>query len=215
MKFGQEALEEALTIQQESLSWGRGPTRYKQAPSKEWVNTAAVTLDLALADPDQLARFLVDFAGARDGDIILRRLLTDESLTSIGQRHGRSAERVRQIMAKFGVRLRRAFGKSELATRLQQECRKLEDKVSPWELAPAVERALGWRPQRVSLALLFALIGVADPAIEFTSKVRVALEQAGPGRPEGESGELTDDEALELVRQLAGGPDPGCNDPKP
>ncbi|MBT9588251.1 hypothetical protein IV102_33245 [bacterium] len=80
VKFGQEALEEALTIQQESLSWGRAPARHKQAPLKEWVNTAGVTLDLALADPAQLARFLVDFAGPRDGDIILRRLLTDRKL---------------------------------------------------------------------------------------------------------------------------------------
>lgn len=118
-------------------------------------------------------------------------------------------------MAKFGVRLRSAFGQSELATQLLQECRKLEGKVSPSDLAPVVQRVLGWKPERVSLALLVALIGVANPAVEFTSKVKGALEQAGRGRAVEKSGELTDEDALELVRQLAGGPEPERNSSKP
>lgn len=48
VKLGQEALEEALTNQEVSLSYGRAPARYKQAPSKEWGDTAGITLDLAL-----------------------------------------------------------------------------------------------------------------------------------------------------------------------
>jgi len=123
VKLGHGAIEEAMTFQAESRTYGSSRARAKQGSPQEWVNPAGITLDLALADPAQLARFLVDFAGSRDGDIILRRLLTDESLTSIGSRHGRSRERVRQVFAKFGVRLRRAFGASELATRLCQECR--------------------------------------------------------------------------------------------
>lgn len=176
---------------------------------------AGIALDLALTDPAELARFLVDFAGPRDGDFILRGLLTNESLTSIGARHGRSGQRVRQVLAKFGVRFRRAFANSELATLLGQHCRKLEGRVSPWDLAEAAQRILGWKPERSSLALLVALIEVADPAIEFSSKVRVALEQRGPGRFAENGGELTAEDALELIRQLTGEPEANRISPGP
>ena len=210
VKFG----EEALTIQAESLTNRRSPKRYGHSPSKDG-KMAGVALDLALTDPAELARFLVDFAGPRDGDFVLRGLLSDESMTSIGARHGRSGERVRQVMAKFGVRLRRAFAHSELATRLCQQCRNLDGKFSPWDLAAAVQRVLGWKPERSSLALLVALIGVADPAIEFSSKLRVAPEQRGPGLHTEKLGELTAEDALELIRQLTGEPeaDPGSSEP--
>jgi hypothetical protein len=168
---------------------------------------ACIALDVALTDPVQLARFLVDFAGPRDGDIILRRLLTYESLTSIGARHGPSRARVRQVMAKFGVRLRRAFGKSDLATRLCQECHKLEGKLFPLDLAAAVQRVLGWRPERASLVLLISLIEVADPAIEFSSRIRVSLEQMGLGPLGRNADQLTAEVALELVRQLTNEPE--------
>lgn len=63
VKFGQEA----LTIQEASSSWELAPAPYKQTPSKASATTAGVALDLALADPAQLARFLVDFADRATG----------------------------------------------------------------------------------------------------------------------------------------------------
>ncbi|MFN8610889.1 MAG: hypothetical protein U0931_25330 [Vulcanimicrobiota bacterium] len=200
VKFG----EEALSIEAESLSNQRSPRRYGHSPSKDG-KMAGIALDLALSDPAELAGFLVDFTGPRDGDFILRGLLTDESLSSIGARHGRSRERVRQVMAKFGVRLRRAFANSELATRLCQQCRVPGGELSPRDLAAAVRRVLGWRPERASLALLMALIEVADPAVKFSSKLRVAPEQRVPLVEK--AGELTAEDALELIRQLTGEPE--------